>query len=177
MQRIDWKYRIAFVLFWFIMLLMLSNLTSCTSAKKFMQSPDFAKACADSFPAVDTIIETVTHYETDTLLLPADTLILVDTVSVPGGYRVDTIRKPCKSSQIVTRYVTKEKQIIRIDSAQVRNSRIANIQLSADRDKWKGKAQRRGKLAMWSLIGNVLLLLLLGWLIGTKNKLSLFKRE
>jgi hypothetical protein len=170
MQRIDWRYRIAFVLFWLLIGMMLSNLTSCMSAKKFQRSPAFAKACADSFPARDTIIENIFHYETDTVLLPADTLILLDTVTIPGGYRVDTVRTVCRPSKVVTNTVIKEKQVIRIDSAMVKALTDDLNFTKSEVDKWAGKAKRRGKSFMWSLIANALLLLAGGYIIGKKIK-------
>jgi hypothetical protein len=170
MQRIDWKYRIAFVLFWFVMLLMLSNLTSCTTAKKFLRSPAFAKACAEKFPARDTIIENIFHYETDTVFLSGDTLVYIDTIVVPGGFRIDTIVKRCPPSRTITNTVIQEKQIIRIDSAKI-TAICKDLEFTkSEVDKWAGKAKRRGKSFMWSIIGNVLLLLTMGWLIGKKPK-------
>jgi hypothetical protein len=168
MQRIDWRYRIAFVLFWLFIGMMLSNLTSCMSAKKFQQSPAFAKACAENFPARDTIIENIFHYETDTVLLPADTIIHFDTVTLPGGRRIDTIRTVCRPSKVVTNTVIKEKQIIRIDSAKVKALTDDLNFTKSELDKWAGKAKRRGKSFMWSLIANALLIMGMGYLIGKK---------
>jgi hypothetical protein len=168
MRRIDWKYRIAFVLFWLLIGMMLSNLTSCTTAKKFMRSPEFAKACADSFPARDTVIETVYKYETDTLILPADTIIHFDTITVPGGYRIDTIKRVCPPPKVVREWLTKEIKVVRIDSAQVKALTDDLNFTKSELDKWAGKAKRRGKSFMWSLIANALLIMGMGYLIGKK---------
>jgi hypothetical protein len=135
-----------------------------------MRSPDFAKACADSFPARDTIIETVTHYETDTLLVSGDTLVFVDTVVVPGGVRIDTIVKRCPPSQVITKTVIKEKQIIRIDSAAVAAVHKDLEFTKSELLKYVDKTKRRGKNLLYSILGNILLILIIGWLIGKKVK-------
>lgn len=133
-----------------------------------MRSPEFAQACADSFPARDTVIETVYKYETDTVFLSADTLVYIDTVVVPGGFRIDTIVKRCPPSQVITQTIIKEKQVIRIDSAKITAVQKDLEFTKSEVDKWAGKAKRRGKSFMWSLIANALLLLAGGYIIGKK---------
>ena len=155
-------HRLAFALFVLFICMIAGALIGCNPVKKFMQSDGFAKACADSFPCIDTIvsIEQVTKY---------DTTRSVDTATI---VQVDTVTNTRIVTKVVTQYVTKTvkevQQVIRIDSARIRDLRNANSNITADRDKWKDKAQRRGKSFMWSIIGNALLLIAIGLLIRFK---------
>ena len=142
-------------------LLPLLILFSCQSAKQFQQSPQFAKACADAFPCRDTIVEVVTVTDTDTLTLPADTLIEI--IELPG--RIDTIRKVCPPSKVITNTITVTRDIVSVDSAQVVALRQELQAAQSEVTIWAGKAKRRGKAFAIALISIAGLLVAIGLLI------------
>lgn len=171
MQRINWTYRIAFVLFMMFAIMILSSILGCQSAKQFMRSNDFAKACADSFPAIDTIIDIHVTAKTDTVLVAGDTIIILDSVTLPGGVRIDTIRKACPPSKLITNTIVTERQIIRVDSAKVVSVQKELLFTKSELQKFVDKTKKRSKVMWLSLLGNILLLVLIGFVLGKKLKL------
>jgi hypothetical protein len=136
-------------------LLVVCMILSCTSQRKVqkwnaLHPGAAAQNCADQFPPRDSvsIVDSV-HF--DTLYVENET-VLRDSFFIKGDTVVRIVDKKCQPVQQIIKTVTKEKYVLRIDSASVFAMRSQRDTEYAARQKAETKlAETKDKLNWWKI--------------------------
>lgn len=158
----------------------LHSCVSVNKAKKVMDRNvwDAAEYCASKFPTVDSVIEIVTVTKYDTVYTEADTLIFIDTVVLNSGeVRIDTIVKKCPPQKTIVKTVIEKQKVVIVDSAKLMACQGEYLAIKSDRDKHKEKSKTRLRNFWISIGANLLLAVALGFVLGKKINIGLFKNK
>lgn len=139
----------------YISILLVICMLSCTNQRKVqrwnvLHPGEAAQNCADQFPARDSV-STIDSVHFDTLYVENET-VLRDSFFIRGDTVVKVVDKKCQPVQMITKTVTKEKYVLRIDSAPVFAMRSQHDLEHAARQKAETKlAETKDKLNWWKI--------------------------
>mgnify|MGYP007125648050 CR=1 FL=1 len=130
-----------------------------------------ADTCAANYPVLPDTVYKEGEIIVETTFLPGDTLYNYDTVT---QVEYVTVTAPTK---VITRHKVDSVILTKVDSAKVaalqRSVDLLKVQVQqteADLFKAEDKAKDRGKASLYSILGNGLLLLVLGFILAKKRK-------
>lgn len=157
---------LAFIVMWF---------TSCMTPQKatgyLKEKGLLADTCAANYPVLPDTIYKEGEVIVETTFLPGDTIYNYDTLT---QVEYVTVTAPTK---VITRHKVDSVILTKVDSAKVaalqRSIDLLKVQVQqteSDLFKAEDKAKDRGKTSLYSIVGNGLLLLLLGFILAKKKK-------
>ena len=157
---------LAFIAMWFTSCMTPQKATSYLKEKGLL-----ADTCAANYPVIPDTVYKEGELVIETTFLPGDTIYNYDTVTQTEFVHVTPPVKVITKTRIDSVVVSK------IDSAKVAaaNRKISLLEkqikdTEAELYKAEDKAKDRGKTSLYSIVGNGLLLLLLGFILAKKRK-------